>query len=319
VSSRWLRQPEVDLVKLNKRIGARLRDWLPTRSGDPFDLKEWKQFEEWLHESLGEEFPEGNRLIVFEHADYAGLPWHVAAAPRWPLSYAPGWSTLLSLHQRATPATARSLGVVSVPRFGESAELVELFRTSTERSRQFAEAQSLAFLAAIDGAADADAVRDTLARSEVAKVLCHGFVSPAMHEVALMLAYRGSLPLRDSVMSATPEGMAHRMSWRECQSLPRTAGVVFSAACSTGLSHVAGLGERLGLFGALRHGGTRVVIAPRWDAWAPLVVPILDEALERYVVQGSSLGQALHGACLDASARLPRWLAWNLALEGDWR
>src|SRR5207248_8859615 len=102
--------------------------------------------------------------------------------------------------------------------------------------------------------------------------------------------------------------------------LPRAAPVVFSAACSTGLSHVAGLGERLGLFGALRHAGTRAVVAPRWDCWAERVLPVLDDTLERFLGGGVPLGQALHAACRDAAAAgLPRWLAWNLALEGDGR
>src|SRR5205823_3054683 len=105
--------------------------------------------------------------------------------------------------------------------------------------------------AALERGGDATAARRVLEGAGLAKLLCHGFIDPRAHEVALMLAHAGGLPLRDSAVAATSQGRAHRLSWRDLQRLPRAAPVVFSAACSTGLSHVAGLGERLGLFGAL--------------------------------------------------------------------
>jgi hypothetical protein len=319
VQSRWLEQPDVNLNTLRRRIETKLQNWLPSRPGDPFDMGEWRRMEEWLHRSLRADLPEGGHLIVLEHAAFAGLPWHVAAAPAWSASYAPGWSTLLSLHARASTGPASSLGLLTVPRFGESPKVLDAFRASTRRSRDFAAGRSLSVFEAVEADGDADAARRILHEADVAKLLCHGFVDPSTHEVALMLAHAGRLPLRDSIVAATPEGREHRLSWRDCQRLSRASQVVFSAACSTGRSHVAGLGERLGLFGAMRFAGTRAIVAPRWDCWAPLVLPVLDDALERYLIAGGTLGKALHAACSAASASLPRWLAWNLALEGDWR
>src|SRR5436309_7597850 len=41
--------------------------------------------------------------------------------------------------------------------------------------------------------------------------------------------------------------------------------------------------------------------------------------LERYVRGDISLMGALHDACIVAEAEQPRWLAWALAIEGDWQ
>jgi hypothetical protein len=175
----------------------------------------------------------------------------------------------------------------------------------------------LRLLVAESESADHDAFRRIMERADVAKVLAHGFISPADDEVALMLAHDGALPLADSVAAGSEVGRRHRLSWNECQELRRAPEVVFSAACSSGVSYVRGLGERLGLLGALRRGGTRSLIAPRWNIVAEDVLPILDAAMERFLERGDALGLALHQACAESDR--PRWLAWALALEGDWR
>src|SRR4029453_18884843 len=96
--------------------------------------------------------------------------------------------------------------------------------------------------------------------------------------------------------------------------------VVFSAACSSGQSHSAGLGERFGLFSILRSAGTRALVAPRWDVLHPEIsIEVLDTAIERHIRDGEALGDALHGACGEAADHYPRWLALPWALEGDWR
>ena len=100
----------------------------------------------------------------------------------------------------------------------------------------------------------------------------------------------------------------------------RSSRATLSAACSSGQSHHAGLGEKLGIFSTLRRAGTRSFVAPRWDIRPPrIVLPILDDAIERYLRTGAELGEALHAACFEASKEHPRWLAWSLALEGDWK
>jgi hypothetical protein len=81
---------------------------------------------------------------------------------------------------------------------------------------------------------------------------------------------------------------------------------------------IEGLGERLGLYGALASSGTRSIVAPAWDIVADAVIPILDDALERYA-DGAPIARAVHDACTQAATQRPVWMAWALALEGDWR
>lgn len=320
VNSYWLRQPPVDLRRLGKRMTDRLRNWIPSRPGEPFDLDDWHRLEEWFIESVSPHVPAGGHVLILEHSEYMGFPWHVAAAPRWSSSYAASWTTLLALRTRPARPCIDSLGLVFVPKFREELETLQAMRDSASRTRAFAAKQGLDFFPAAEGEADHAALDRIMGASAVVKLLCHGFIDANDGEVALLLARNGSLPLLDSVVAGSAVGRAHRLSWRQWQQLQTVPERVFSAACSTGLSLGAGLGERLGLFAALRHAGTRTLIAPRWDMVAANVLPILDNTLESFVSEGGALGRVLHRACLAAAdAGIPRWLAWNLALEGDWR
>ena len=318
-ASWWLEAPQLDVPSLSEEVGHRLSVWHPDRTGDPFDLPGWRAAEEWLTGELTDRLPEGGRLVVIEHEQIGGLPWHVAAAPRWRASYAPSWSALLDRRWSAPADTDGLLGLAMVPKYRESPENLRALETSVLRTVQLAAQLERELSTALREACDRDALIDMLKASAVAKVLCHGFVDPHEDVVALMVANDGVLPLADSVAANTPAGRRHRFDWRDCQQLERAPGVVFSAACSSGQSHHAGLGEQLGVFSALRHAGTRSFVAPRWDINPEIVLPILDKAVERYLQTGDDLGEALHAACSQAGERLPRWVAWSLALEGDWR
>jgi hypothetical protein len=110
-----------------------------------------------------------------------------------------------------------------------------------------------------------------------------------------------------------------RLRIQDIERLTSTAPIIVTAACSSGIGHFAGLGQRLGLFRALRRRGTRSFIAPRWKSHAPAAGPVLADMMERYVLGGEPLGRALWLACRAAEdAGLPRRHAWNFGLEGDW-
>lgn len=317
VRSHWLpTRKNLDLSALSRRIRTRVLNWRTGRTGDPFDLPEWRTLERWVLMTLALSLERGDHVVFIEQANFTGLPWHVTVAPMYTASYAPSWATLLSLGTGQRPT---SVGVVMVPRFNESSEVLAALEESVCRTEAFARTREFQLALVRDEAADHAGFARVMTGTEVAKLLCHGFVSVADGEVALMLAHEGALPLAHAVASASPVGREHRLSWRHCQSLPAAPRIVFSAACSTGVSHTAGLGERLGLFGALRHVGTAAVVAPRWDIVPSAVLPILDEALERHMGDGEPLALALHRACAAANAVQPRWLAWALAVEGDWR
>jgi tetratricopeptide (TPR) repeat protein len=318
VSSHWLKQPEVDMRDAIKKVRNRLRGWRLDR-GDPFDFPGWRMLEKWLVDALSPYLADNDHLVFIEHEEYLGTPWHVAAAPRWTSSYTAGWTALLSLHSLPALGRAATLGVALVPSFGDKAapKLLGAMRNSAQRTRSLALEYGVDFLIAEEEACDRDAFRTIMNRSDLVKLICHGFVGRD-GEVALVFAHNRFLPLATSLVGGEA-GRVYRFSWRDCQRLSVAPSVVFSAACSTGFSHVAGLGERLGLFSALRQAGTRALMAPRWNIDAERVLPILDDTLERYMRGGVSLARSLHAACKAAEVEQPRWLAWALTLEGDWQ
>ena len=315
----WLTSPELDLVSLSKKVNQRLSVWQPDRTGDPFDLDGWKAFENWLAKELDGRLPDGSHLLVIENQEVADLQWHVAAAPRWRTSYAPSWTAVLNARRIATSTKEGPIGLAMVPAYHESAENLRALESSVSRTVELAATLGRELKSALREACDRDALMQVLGASTVAKVLCHGFVDPNEDIVALIVANHGALFPASSVAMNTPGGRRHRFDWRDCRYLQSAPAVIFSAACSSGQSHHIGVGERLGLFSALRRSGTRSFIAPRWDINPEAVLPILDNTLERYLRTGDELGEALHLACSDASKEQPPWLAWSLALEGDWR
>jgi hypothetical protein len=210
------------------------------------------------------------------------------------------------------------VGLVEVPRFGESAAILQAMEQSRQRTESLADALGISVILTRGPACDAAALRFVLQEVQVAKLLCHGYVDPQDSNVALMIAHEGTIPFADSVSAGTPEGQLHRFSWRDCEELLAAPRVVFSAACSSGQAYVRGLGERLGLFGAMRRRGTRSLVAPRWDIDPEFVLPILDEVMEGFLT-GDDLDHALLDASSRASLKYPKWIAWALSLEGSWR
>jgi hypothetical protein len=314
----YLSPIEVDLDQLAERITQRLSLWSPRRAGTPLDLEDWRSFENWLTKELEGRLPEGGRLVVIEHEEVAGLQWHVVAAPRWRVSYAPSWSMLLTARQ-FKPIKSGPVGLAMVPKYREAEDNLQALESSVLHTLQLATDLNLHVKSALREACDRDALIEVLDSTTVAKVLCHGFVDPEEDVVALMVAHDSELPLANSSAANTPSGRRHRFDWRDCQQLKNAPPILFSAACGSGQTHHAGLGEELGLFSTLRRAGTRSIIAPRWDIEPKVVLPILDNVMERYLRTDIELGEALHAACSEASEGLPHWQAWALALEGDWK
>jgi tetratricopeptide (TPR) repeat protein len=316
----WLQPPILDLQKLGAKLHQRLQTWYLGRPGDPLDLPAWQSFESWLANALEGHLPEGGTLVVIEHTELAGIPWHVAAAPRWRTSYISSWTALLRARDTPLRPDDLTLGLTMVPKYHEGATNVAALDESVARTQELAASMERTLHVALREDCDHDGLLRVLESSSVAKILCHGFVSPSENVVALCIAHGGILPPADSMTAGTAAGQQHRFDWRECRRLRRAPLVVVSAACSSGRSHLAGIGERLGLFSILRGAGTRSLIAPRWDLkYLDVTLPILDRVVELYLREGQELGEALHRACMEAERLHPRWLAWTLSLEGDWK
>ena len=317
VTTTRLAPPEVDLPRLAGRISSRLANWWPGRAGDPLEVPDWAVVRSWFADRIGAALDGGaGHVVIIEPRRAPGLPWHVVGAGRWTCSYISSWSVLLDLASAAPRAPAESIGTVAVPRAHEDPEIIAAFAASGERSRQLTGYA----LVQLDGpAADRTAVNALMTRVDLAKLLCHGYVSGGESDVSLMLASDGGLPLVHVVAAASDAGRRHRYGWRDLQHLDKAPAVVCTAACDAGQSHDAPLGERLGIFRALRHAGTRSFVAPRWEALAARVIPIIDDTIELSASGERSLAEALAIASRRAEADSPPWIAWTLALEGDWR
>ena len=267
-------------------------------------------------ESLSPHLEEDDHLIVIEHEDHAGLPWHVAASSMWTCSYASGWTALLHLQGTPIPRTG-PVSVAVVPAALESTEVLGAFASCIARTHVFAQSQAVSVDIAEGTACDRTRFLELLSAGGLMKVLCHGYQSARTYEVAWAVADNGALPSVLAVATDLAVGQRHRFGWREAKGIKNAPAVVFSAACSSGVAHVAGLGERLGLMAGLGAAGARAVVAPRWDAFAAEVLPVLDDAFERFW-SGRGLARSVREACAGAESTA-KWLRWAIAVEGDWR
>lgn len=319
-SASWLELPEEGFGNVVKRIQARLTNWRPGRSGDPFEIDEWRKLEDWICGALEPYLDKDSHIVFFEHEEFAGVPWHVAVR-RWSSSYATSWSSLLSIWEQPINREVQSVGIILVPRALESEIILNVFAESVEKTRLLAKLKGLNTLEPESPqACDRYEFSRVANNVNVLKILCHGYVDLDTLDVALMIAHNGALPPLLSVACNSEVGQKHRLSWRDCEKFSNPPGIVFSAACSSGVMHLIGVGDRLGLFTGFQEAGTRSLVAPRWNLYAPEVVPILDNTMEMYLKDNNlSLAKAVHTACKNAQQDLPLWLSWNLSIEGDWR
>jgi CHAT domain-containing protein len=173
------------------------------------------------------------------------------------------------------------------------------------------------FAEAVGTKCDRHALTALLDHADVLFIGCHGFVDEGSHEIAWVLAHGGGLPGTSGVVVSGDDERITHFGWRDIEDLARTPALVLSAACSSGRSAMAGLGERLGLFPSLAGLGTRTLIAPAWDVDADLIMPVATRALELLLDGQHSPATAVQTACAESSS--PHWIAWSLTLEGSWQ
>jgi tetratricopeptide (TPR) repeat protein len=300
-----------DPGQLARRMRTRLNGWRTDRAGEPLDYRPWRDVEQWLH-ALLPDATDGDHLIVIENEVLAGLPWHAVTDSRWTTSYSPGWHDLIRARDNPRRPHHR-ISLVSVPAYGESADLISAFATAIHQTQQRSHQQGTQ-LHLLEGiAATRERVFAALNHADLAILQCHGLQMP--RDTALMVAADGHLPPQTA--AGVDRRTRHRISWRDLQGLSSAPDVVLSAACSSGATLVRGLGERLGLYGALRHAGTRAVVAPAWDCHPTDVLPLLDR-VHALISTGTRLAPAVKQASAEAETDRPPWRARMLAIEGDW-
>lgn len=303
----------VDAPAVADEVLARLQGWWPDRPGDPLEHSGWQQLVPWLRTAM-QDAGDADHLVVIENPRLAGLPWHAIDAVPWTISYAPSWSALLDLPEQQT--SPRRIGFIAVPARNDAATTIRAFDEAESEIRAGAQRRRLELAIVTGLQADTSSVLNLLSTADIATVLCHGLIDPVQRELALLLASDGQLPSQHPIAAASPHGRAHRLNWRALQAIERGPTVVLSGACSTGQGLFGGMGERLGLFGALRSRGTRSVIAPAWDAVAADVVTQLAE-VRSLLLDGMPAGAAVKQVGDRQATRLPAWRARTLCLEGN--
>jgi len=310
--------PKFNLWSIGERIRGRLDGWHARRHGDPFDDSTWLALEDWFKQSLTDA-ETGDHVVVIDSPEHAGIPWHAVRGCPWTTSYAPGWSSLLTLRS-VRPAELSSVGIVVVPAEEDTDEVVQALRDASEAIAALASNAGRSVATCIGVEANSVTVAALLERVDIAVILCHGYAAPDEQEVALMLAYGNALPTTHAVAAGSAARRPHRWSWRNAVSLEGAPALIISAACSSGTSHLAGLGERLGLYGSLRMRGTQSIVAPLWDVTADDAADFVSACLRAYLGEEQPLGHAMSAASTTLlEAGVPTWRRNCFALEGDWR
>ncbi|MFA1546101.1 CHAT domain-containing protein [Actinomadura chokoriensis] len=306
---------DAPLDRVARGLKARLNGWLPDHPGDPFAYDPWRRLEAATLTEMLDPDP-GDHVIVIEHPRYVGVPSHAMVDAPWTVSYAPSWSSLLAA--RLAPAKVpASIGVVTVPGAEDDDATVAALSAAADGVQELSAQLGLRVVRLNGPNADHASLGALLATVDVAVLLCHGYVAPEDHEIALMIANGGQLPPTHAIAAGSPAGRAHRWSWRDAARLPAAPALVVSAACSSGTSHIAGLGERLGLYGAMRLRGTRAVVAPFWDLVPSDAATLITSILRLHLRDAVPLPMALRKTTREST--VPRWRGACFTVEGDWR
>jgi tetratricopeptide (TPR) repeat protein len=311
--------PDVDLPGAAQQVGARLANWRRTRAGEPHAVPQWEEISARLKASCSELLPNGGHVVVIDHPLFSGLPFHIALVPEWTVSYAADWLAVEAAVRANGAAVAPSrIGVLHAPRSNETVAVRRALETSMERARVLADDNGLACDIAGPGSADAHALRQLLATTDILKILCHGQVSKDNHEVALIIDHEGESAPGYSFGVVLQASRGHRFGREQLQGLSKASSTVFLGACSSGVVSVAGLDERTSFALLLGEAGTKAVVAPRWKIDAELALPVLDDAMDRFI-GGVHLVDAVAQAAAAAVARgVPSWQANAFVVEGAW-
>jgi hypothetical protein len=311
--------PELDFAGEAARIGARLGNWHAGRAGQPFETLGWGAICRELRGLAEAYLPGGGHVVIIDHPNLAGIPFHIALAPEWTVSYGADWSAITTaVENRAAAPPSPRLGVLHAPRSNETPAVRAALQASADRLQALAEASDLELVRADPGGADAAGLYRLLAATDLLKLLCHGQISKDDHQVVLLLDHDGRSPPGFSFGATLSTSRGHRFGRDELGGLAKSPSIIFLGACSAGAVTVAGLDERTSFASTLAKTGTKAVVAPRWNIDAELALPVLDDALSRFI-DGATLIEAVSSAAYAAVERgVPPWQAHAFVIEGAW-
>jgi len=311
--------PGYDLLDEASRIAARLSNWHSARAGEPFETEHWDRIRRDFCHSVCNCLPLGGHVVVIDHPNLSGFPFHIAFAPRWTVSYAADWSAVGSAVKAAGCGPKRpQLGVLLAPRSNETPSVRAALEASAKDLKTLARKKGLRVECAPPGEADAEAFRRLLERADLLKVLCHGQISSQDHQVYLLLDSEGHAPPGYSFGATLADSRRHRFGRDDLAPQKVAPRTIFLGACSSGTVSVAGLDERTSFATMLADAGTNAVVAPRWKIDAELALPVLDDALSRFLEAESLVTAVTFAAQAAAQRGVPLWQSHAFVVEGAW-
>ncbi|TCL88896.1 CHAT domain-containing protein [Rhizobium sp. PP-WC-2G-219] len=310
---------DLDVVDTARLIGARLEKWRNSRLGEPFEVAGWEKAVQWLRQVAEDYLPGGGHVVIIDHALMMALPFHIALAPEWTVSYASDWQSVeLAVAANGNEQGSFRIGVLHVPRSNETISVREALERSARAAVDLAAKVGLTCQRNQPGAGDARQLGELLATTDVLKILCHGQVWKDDREVALLVDNDGRPPPGYSLSGLVASSSGHRFGRRELKKQRVAPRTVFLGACSSGVVSIGGLDERTSFASLLAGAGTSAVVAPRWKIDAEIALPILDDTMARFLG-----GATISNAIADASAMaigdgVPIWQARAFTIEGAW-
>jgi len=318
-----------DLIPLIRKTWGRLVTASPARSSDPLE-----RFEAWLavagplRAAVEAAVPPGTHLCLIPGA-LSGLPLQYVFGDAYPLNYAPSLSAACALRTRRLALAPEQEGARWRPRslydfvvwkVNETEAVREEFRSAADALRGEAEKKGVAYQRSEGVAGTREALFAALSGADCVRLSCHGKAREDALWSELLVAGEGQLPPGDPTALASESAAPFLVDWQALSAQPRSAPVVFSAACSSGLASSARGGERVGLERPLMRTGTLAYVAPQWPVPAKLALPLLNRIITAYLSDTTrTLSEVVFAETNAALAGgMPLRVARSIAVHGDW-
>ena len=215
---------------------------------------------------LRRELPGDGELVFVPGRTLANTPLHAAGWPGRPLiadrpvSVTPN-HRLLTARRIGTQRPETEFGVIAVPKANDAASFTERMTAFTAEIRL---GQAAGARIVSGGQANRAATLEVLGGSRAVLLLCHGIHGGPGLGPGICVAADGLLPPAQLDVLANPALAAFVLGWSDVATVPRSADLLVSLACSSARAVLGPGGSRLGLEQGTLANATRFMVAPLW-------------------------------------------------------
>lgn len=304
----------------------KIRMWSPAREGTPISgCLEWHELSNIIYSKVRSLIAPGTILCIIP-GPLTGLPLHWILGSDYPLSYFPSLQVALVLHNKRLKLDGgstwrpRTFSDFVVWRYRERPNIVNCFLLASEKlSRDLLplgiETQ---IIKAENGTREA--LLEALQNQECVRISCHGSSRPHLQRFELLVSVDGELPPADPMAIDSDIGKRFLLNWSDINKLTSCAPIVFSAACSSGISMEFKGGERIGLERPLLRAGALAYISPEWPVPVEDIQGLINNIITRYFGNPKEplSVSVFKEVNLAIKTGVPEWVARSIAIHGDW-